>query len=77
MSPLAGVALVAVGACGAYDDVAGDHRRGDLGERVMVGDTGAHALGAALGAAVVAANGGAGRSRMGPVSWSRRCAGTG
>lgn len=158
VSPLAGAALVAVGACGAYDDVAGDHRRGfrahlaalrdgevtsgavklfgigaagllagaalkerpldkvlaatviagaahvvnlvdvrpgraagavvalaaprllrkgpgaaelaavavgaagavlpdDLGERVMIGDTGAHALGAALGAAVVAANG--------------------
>jgi UDP-N-acetylmuramyl pentapeptide phosphotransferase/UDP-N-acetylglucosamine-1-phosphate transferase len=28
----------------------------DLGERAMIGDTGAHALGAALGAAVVAAN---------------------
>ncbi|MEU9481674.1 hypothetical protein [Streptomyces sp. NPDC048191] len=28
----------------------------DLGERVMIGDTGAHALGAALGAAVVACN---------------------
>ncbi|RZB20543.1 hypothetical protein StrepF001_05440 [Streptomyces sp. F001] len=28
VSPLAGAALVAVGACGAYDDVAGDHRRG-------------------------------------------------
>ncbi|MFI0165911.1 hypothetical protein [Streptomyces sp. NPDC017095] len=28
----------------------------DLGERVMLGDTGAHALGAALGAAVVARN---------------------
>ncbi|MFC9909104.1 hypothetical protein [Streptomyces sp. NPDC127197] len=154
--PLAGAALVAVGACGAYDDVAGDHRRGfrahlaalrdgevtsgavklfgisaagllvgaalkerpldkvlagvviagaahfvnlvdvrpgraagavvalaapgllrkgpgadmaavtmgaaaavlpdDLGERAMIGDTGAHALGAALGAAVVAGN---------------------
>ncbi|MGJ5750542.1 hypothetical protein FB563_5159 [Streptomyces puniciscabiei] len=32
----------------------------DLGERVMIGDTGAHALGAALGAAVVAGNGRAG-----------------
>ncbi|WP_128375604.1 hypothetical protein [Streptomyces cavernae] len=32
----------------------------DLGERAMIGDTGAHALGAALGAAVVAANGRAG-----------------
>ncbi|MET7734020.1 hypothetical protein ABZT02_22020 [Streptomyces sp. NPDC005402] len=29
----------------------------DLGERVMIGDVGAHALGAALGAAVVAGNG--------------------
>ncbi|MBG0856413.1 hypothetical protein I2W78_32315 [Streptomyces spinoverrucosus] len=161
VNPLAGAAMVAVGGCGAYDDVAGDHRRGfrahlaalrdgevtsgavklfgigaagllagaalkerpldkvlagiviagaahfvnlvdvrpgraagavvalaapgllrkgpgaaelaavamgaagtvlpdDLGERVMIGDTGAHALGAALGAAVVAANGRAG-----------------
>ncbi|MGW7819235.1 hypothetical protein ACWGLF_14060 [Streptomyces puniciscabiei] len=32
----------------------------DLAERVMIGDTGAHALGAALGAAVVAGNGRAG-----------------
>ncbi|NNN37800.1 hypothetical protein HLK59_47300 [Streptomyces sp. S3(2020)] len=32
----------------------------DLGERVMIGDTGAHALGAALGVAVVAGNGRAG-----------------
>ncbi|KAB1150440.1 hypothetical protein F7R91_00070 [Streptomyces luteolifulvus] len=32
----------------------------DLGERVMIGDTGAHALGAALGAAVVLGNGRAG-----------------
>ncbi len=32
----------------------------DLGERAMIGDTGAHALGAALGAAVVAGNGRAG-----------------
>ncbi|MGW4491933.1 hypothetical protein [Streptomyces sp. NPDC004376] len=32
----------------------------DLGERAMIGDTGAHALGAALGTAVVAANGRAG-----------------
>lgn len=30
---------------------------GDLGERTMLGDTGAHALGAALGAAVVAGSG--------------------
>ncbi|MES4892099.1 hypothetical protein [Streptomyces sp. NPDC096012] len=33
---------------------------GDLGERTMIGDAGAHALGAALGAAVVAGNGRAG-----------------
>ncbi|PZG88616.1 hypothetical protein C1I97_31820 [Streptomyces sp. NTH33] len=32
----------------------------DLGERVMLGDTGAHALGAALGVAAVACNGHAG-----------------
>lgn len=32
----------------------------DLGERVMIGDTGAHALGAALGAAIAAGNGRAG-----------------
>ncbi|MFJ3305856.1 hypothetical protein ACIPSA_22530 [Streptomyces sp. NPDC086549] len=32
----------------------------DLGERTMIGDTGAHALGATLGAAVVAGNGRAG-----------------
>ncbi|GAA3307268.1 hypothetical protein GCM10020295_65700 [Streptomyces cinereospinus] len=32
----------------------------DLGERVMLGDTGAHALGAVLGVAVVAASGRAG-----------------
>ncbi|NEB91349.1 hypothetical protein G3I21_06360, partial [Streptomyces bauhiniae] len=32
----------------------------DLGERAMLGDTGAHALGAVLGAAVVVANGRAG-----------------
>lgn len=32
----------------------------DLGERTMLGDTGAHALGAALGAAIVAGNGRAG-----------------
>lgn len=32
----------------------------DLGERTMIGDAGAHALGAALGAAVVAGNGRAG-----------------
>ncbi|MFH8222295.1 hypothetical protein ACH4C2_20815 [Streptomyces sp. NPDC018057] len=32
----------------------------DLGERVMIGDTGAHALGALLGTAIVAGNGRAG-----------------
>ncbi|MEV8021032.1 hypothetical protein AB0O76_32805 [Streptomyces sp. NPDC086554] len=32
----------------------------DLGERAMIGDAGAHALGAALGAAIVAGNGRAG-----------------
>lgn len=32
----------------------------DLGERTMLGDTGAHALGAALGTAIVAGNGRAG-----------------
>lgn len=32
----------------------------DLGERAMIGDTGAHALGAALGSAIVAGNGRAG-----------------
>ena len=32
----------------------------DLGERTMLGDSGAHALGAALGAAVAAGNGRAG-----------------
>ncbi|MGW6295732.1 hypothetical protein ACWGAD_23885, partial [Streptomyces sp. NPDC055058] len=34
----------------------------DLGERVMLGDAGAHALGAALGAAIVAGSGRAGLS---------------
>jgi UDP-N-acetylmuramyl pentapeptide phosphotransferase/UDP-N-acetylglucosamine-1-phosphate transferase len=46
-SELAGVAV------GAAAAVLPD----DLGERVMIGDVGAHALGAALGAAVVAGNG--------------------
>ncbi|WUG74500.1 hypothetical protein OG828_38155 [Streptomyces sp. NBC_00457] len=49
----ADVAAVAMGAAGA---VLPD----DLGERAMLGDTGAHALGAALGVAVVASNGRAG-----------------
>lgn len=43
----AGIAATAMGAAAA---VLPD----DLGERAMIGDTGAHALGAALGAAVVA-----------------------
>ncbi|QOV39299.1 hypothetical protein IM697_13460 [Streptomyces ferrugineus] len=47
--PGAEVAATAMGAAAA---VLPD----DLGERVMIGDTGAHALGAALGAAVVAGN---------------------
>ncbi|MFD8390170.1 hypothetical protein ACFV2N_13440 [Streptomyces sp. NPDC059680] len=47
--PGAGLAAAAMGAAAA---VLPD----DLGERVMIGDTGAHALGAALGAAVVAGN---------------------
>ncbi|MEV4340639.1 hypothetical protein [Streptomyces sp. NPDC049590] len=42
----------AAGAMGAAAAVLPD----DAGERVMLGDTGAHALGAALGAAVVAGN---------------------
>ncbi|AKN68518.1 hypothetical protein QR97_00605 [Streptomyces sp. PBH53] len=45
-------ARIAAGATGAAAGVLPD----DLGERVMLGDTGAHALGAALGAAVVAGN---------------------
>lgn len=48
----AGAELAAV-ATGAAAAVLPD----DLGERAMLGDTGAHALGAALGAAVVAGNG--------------------
>lgn len=47
---------LAAGAMGAAAAVVPD----DLGERAMIGDTGAHALGAALGAAVVAGNGRAG-----------------
>ncbi|MFF7166011.1 hypothetical protein ACFZBP_32350 [Streptomyces sp. NPDC008086] len=47
---------LAAGAMGAAAAVLPD----DLGERAMIGDTGAHALGAALGAAVVAGNGRAG-----------------
>ncbi|MET8772155.1 hypothetical protein [Streptomyces sp. NPDC004658] len=49
-------ARLAAGAMGAAAALLPD----DLGERVMLGDTGAHALGAALGAAVVAGNGRAG-----------------
>ncbi|WP_217209078.1 hypothetical protein [Streptomyces sp. AC550_RSS872] len=47
---------LAAGAMGAAAAVLPD----DLGERAMIGDSGAHALGAALGAAVVAGNGRAG-----------------
>ncbi|MFJ6928783.1 hypothetical protein ACIQUP_15955 [Streptomyces nigra] len=49
-------ARIAAGAMGAAAAVLPD----DLGERAMIGDTGAPALGAALGAAVVAGNGRAG-----------------
>ncbi|MFE0356747.1 hypothetical protein ACFW6M_34330 [Streptomyces nigra] len=49
-------ARIAAGAMGAAAAVLPD----DLGERAMIGDTGAHALGAALGAAVAAGNGRAG-----------------
>ncbi|MEU6068055.1 MULTISPECIES: hypothetical protein [Streptomyces] len=48
--PGAELAAVAMGAAAAVLPE-------DLGERVMIGDTGAHALGATLGAAVVAGNG--------------------
>jgi UDP-N-acetylmuramyl pentapeptide phosphotransferase/UDP-N-acetylglucosamine-1-phosphate transferase len=51
--PAAELAAAAVGAAGA---VLPD----DLGQRTMIGDAGAHALGAALGAAVVAGAGRAG-----------------
>ncbi|MCF3135444.1 hypothetical protein [Streptomyces olivochromogenes] len=51
--PAADLAAAATGAAAA---VLPD----DLGERAMIGDTGAHALGAALGTAVVAGNGRAG-----------------
>ncbi|MFF4931504.1 hypothetical protein ACFY2H_21815 [Streptomyces griseofuscus] len=50
-----GAELAAVAAGGAAAVL-----REDLGERTMLGDTGAHALGAALGAAVVAGGGRAG-----------------
>ncbi|MFG3204717.1 hypothetical protein [Streptomyces sp. NPDC048192] len=51
-----GAAGLSAAALGAAAAVLPD----DLGERAMLGDTGAHALGAALGAAVVAGNGRAG-----------------
>lgn len=51
--PGAGLAAVAMGAATAVLPE-------DLGERMMIGDAGAHALGATLGAAVVAGNGRAG-----------------
>lgn len=51
--PGAELAAVAMGAAAAVLPE-------DLGERVMIGDTGAHALGATLGTAVVAGNGRAG-----------------
>ncbi|WP_251092780.1 hypothetical protein [Streptomyces sp. Caat 7-52] len=47
--PGGALAAVAVGGAAAV-------LREDLGERAMIGDTGAHALGAALGAAVAAGN---------------------
>lgn len=46
-------ALLAAAPLGAAAAILGD----DVGERTMLGDAGAHALGAALGAAVAAANG--------------------
>ncbi|MGW1957316.1 hypothetical protein ACWCPI_31955 [Streptomyces sp. NPDC001920] len=55
LRPGSGAAIAAT-AMGAAAAVLPD----DLGERAMLGDTGAHALGAALGAAVVAGNGRAG-----------------
>ncbi|MFI9798055.1 hypothetical protein [Streptomyces sp. NPDC052302] len=51
--PGAGMAAAAMGAAAAVLPE-------DLGERAMIGDTGAHALGAALGAAAVAGNSRAG-----------------
>lgn len=58
-------AVVALGAAGMGRSELADVAVGaaaavlpdDLGERVMIGDAGAHALGAALGAAVVEGNG--------------------
>ncbi|MFE9735796.1 hypothetical protein ACFYO9_35675 [Streptomyces sp. NPDC005863] len=51
--PAAGLAAAATGAAVAVLPA-------DIGRRAMIGDTGAHALGAALGAAVAAGNGRAG-----------------
>jgi hypothetical protein len=79
--PGAEPAAAAMGAAGA---VLSD----DLGERAMIGDTGAHALGAALGAAVAAGwgspaqveprvgEGGPGWSLTPPRSWPPRCTAT-
>ncbi|MFF4212245.1 hypothetical protein ACFYZE_23375 [Streptomyces sp. NPDC001796] len=61
---LAAPGLLRKGACGELAAVAIGAAAAalpdDLGERAMLGDTGAHALGAALGAAAVAGNGRAG-----------------
>jgi UDP-N-acetylmuramyl pentapeptide phosphotransferase/UDP-N-acetylglucosamine-1-phosphate transferase len=61
---LAAPGLLRKGACGELAAVAVGAAAAalpdDLGERAMLGDTGAHALGAALGAAAVAGNGRAG-----------------
>jgi UDP-N-acetylmuramyl pentapeptide phosphotransferase/UDP-N-acetylglucosamine-1-phosphate transferase len=61
---LAAPGLLRKGACGELTAVATGAAAAalpdDLGERAMLGDTGAHALGAALGAAAVAGNGTAG-----------------
>ncbi|KQX54928.1 hypothetical protein ASE09_31590 [Streptomyces sp. Root66D1] len=60
---------------GAVAAVLGD----DLGERTMLGDTGAHALGAAVGSAIVAGNGRLGLAAhavglVGAAVWAERSA---